>query len=121
MLELTQYYQTQENKTITAKDIFLRWEKLRIYYNLIITSVVILLTYHSLPEYIKDAQFLWICVRGFLIANICFTIGAAVNAYIHYMGGRHIGITITLFVIGTGLSVLMVFSRIDAFMYGELN
>ncbi len=83
-----------------------RWEKLRVVYNVVLAVVV--LSFWAIGPGIRlgDPAFLRHLARGCLGANICFCVGPVVNAYAHWLGLRHVAVTVALFVAGTGLSVL---------------
>ena len=122
MSELVQNNTSPLNATLfSTKQIFRQWERLRIFYNVIRACVLIMLTNHYLPKYIYNYDFFIMCIGGFLGANICFTVGAVVDAYISWLGWRNIVITIILFILGTTFSILLEVSMLFDFIYGVFD
>ena len=87
--------------------LLLRWEKLRLLYNLILAAVVLAFWAGGRGSGLGDPGFLPHLARCCLGANLCFCAGPVVNAYAHWLGLRHVAVTVVLFVIGTSLSVLV--------------
>lgn len=90
----------------TDPGLFLRWEKLRVFYNLILTAVVLLVWAAWFRAMIPIEELLFASVLGALGANVCYCAGPVANAYAYWLGWRHPAVTVVLFVAGTGLSVL---------------
>ncbi|MEJ7640335.1 MAG: hypothetical protein WKF75_20805 [Singulisphaera sp.] len=95
--------------------LLLRWEKLRVVYNVILAAVVLAIWAGGRGSGLGDLAFLRHLARCCLGANLCFCIGPVVNFYAHWLGLRHGAVTVVLFVAGTGLSVLVAAGSILVF------
>ena len=92
-----------------------RWEMLRIYYNGILVSLVLLLTFVVFPRHISVADY-WVAIAlGGLIANVCFFTGPAIEGYGTYFGLWNRVMTMLLFLAGLGLSTLLALGSIAGF------
>ncbi len=83
---------------------FLRWEQLRLLYNLVL--IVLVVAYLSLvnPSRLSDTNFVfWLCKTG-LVLNIAFFSGALVESLFNSLGLKSIWLTSTLFMSGLFLS-----------------
>ena len=87
--------------TKSTRSIFLKWEKLRLPYNLILVAFVFLLA----PVLIRPTLTGMITLIGGCVgANILFLAGPAVEAYTCWIGFRQRFITPILFVAGVLVS-----------------
>jgi hypothetical protein len=84
-----------------------RWEKLRILYNLILVFVVSLLSIALIGKYSVDLQLMEMLVVGCFVANLCYLVGPAVDGYLTWLGVRHLAVTALLFVSGTLLAIVL--------------
>lgn len=95
--------------------LLLRWEKLRVVYNVVLAAVVLAFWAGGRGSGLGDPAFLRHLARCCLGANLCFCAGPVVNAYAHWLGLRHVAVTVALFVLGTTLSVLVAAGSILVF------
>lgn len=89
-------------------ELFLFWEKLRVVYNLILTTVVLLVWVVFLRTSVLFDTLLVESIMGALGANVCFCAGPVANAYAYWLGWRNPVVTFILFVTGTVFSMLLV-------------
>jgi len=89
------------------RSVFLRWERLRVLYNLALVAVVLFPTGGSfeLPE-IRQLPELAI---GAVLANLCYLAGPIVEAYLTWLGLRTRWVTAALFSGGVLVSVPLVY------------
>ena len=92
-----------------------RWERLRIYYNAILISFVLLVTFIFFPGHTSDVSF-WarVAVAG-LLANLCFLTGPAIEGYGTHFGFWNGVMTMALFLAGLGLSTFLTIACLAAF------
>lgn len=84
-----------------------RWERLRIYYNGILVSLVLLLVLSFVPHHFVDPSFwLWV-VFGALFSNLCFFLGPSLEGYGTYARLWNNVLTGLLFLVGLGLTMLL--------------
>ncbi len=90
----------------TAREVFLAWEKLRLYFNLILLVETLLLgllamglLWPHLPE----------CLFGALVANACFCLGPVLEGYAEWIGIER-GVTRwVIFIVGTLVAMALTF------------
>jgi len=82
--------------------LFVCWEKLRIYYNLIGALPALLIVAVR-----RDAEAAVTVILGGLGANLCFCLGPLVNGYLLWIGVRDRAVTYILFAAGSGLMLLL--------------
>jgi hypothetical protein len=96
----------------TAREVFLAWEKLRLYYNAILAGLSLFL---GLPR-LASSGFWYTLFQGALIANLCFCLGVALEGYAALFGIPRRPMRLLLFFLGTclagGLAVLAIAGRI---------
>jgi hypothetical protein len=97
-------------KLSPAMEAFKWWERKRLWYNgiLLLTGLVSML---MLSPPIDNFLVFGVIAWG-LFANLCYSIGFMIEMInLHYLKGRYNmqGIRLTLFVLGTGLSVMATF------------
>jgi len=112
----------QEMERFTCADVravFLRWEKLRILYNLIVGAVgvaalvfCVLASTDLLARPIDiDTSVVVRLIVGALFygvaANVCYCLGPMLESYVRWLGLRVTYVTQALFITGTVLSVLL--------------
>jgi hypothetical protein len=90
-----------------ARQVFLRWERLRIPYNALLVAVVMLPAGggFSWPD---PGDFL-ILLMGAVLANLCFLAGPVAETYLAWLGMRSKLVTAVLFVGGVLVSIPCVF------------
>lgn len=98
-----------------AKAIFLRWERLRVGYNLILLLVTLGCLFARWPE-ARAPWYGWfvICLIGAVMANLCFFAAPATETYLHWLGVRSRAVTTALFLLGVLVSIPLVFATLDA-------
>ena len=91
-----------------------RWERLRIYYNTILVSFVLLVTFVAFPGKVSDVSY-WASVTvGGVIANLLFLTGPAIEGYGTHFRIWHRFMTILLFLAGLGFSTFLAIGAIAA-------
>lgn len=100
-----------------VRAVFLRWEKLRLLYNLIVGLVgaagaaACVLDLAGLFNDPHDAMPLQVLVIGVvcygIAANVCYFLGPILESYLRWVGLRAPRLTQTLFITGTVFSVLL--------------
>ncbi len=93
-----------------------RWEKLRIVYNIVLTLVVLLTSLPFFRECWTDPEFVLYVLSGCLGANACFLAGPMVDGYLSWFGLRHPAITTALFIVGTAFAALL--TTVAVFSFG---
>jgi len=88
-----------------VKPVFIKWEKLRIPYNLILALFLILTYGPSMGWRFLHPFVLLIWLIGAVLANLCFLAGPLAEAYLAWLGLRSRFVTIGLFVGGVLISV----------------
>jgi hypothetical protein len=94
----------------SPRSIFLRWERLRVFYNALlaaVTVVILLLLRDELvfPDPLTVAATLF---AGAVLANVCFTAAPIVEAYARWLGLRTRALTPGLFAAGVLVSIPLV-------------
>ena len=84
------------------------WEKLRLLYNIILGTFVLLLLGIAF-QYVRSSilDIIPRVVLGGIFANLCFCVGPILNGYLAWIGWGHPFIRPTLFVSGTVLTMLL--------------
>jgi hypothetical protein len=95
-------------------ELFLFWEKLRVLYNLSLTTLVLLVWAGLLRSSVSFDTLLVESIVGAVGANVCFCAGPVANAYAYWLGWRHPVVTFILFVTGTVFSMLLVLGLLVA-------
>jgi hypothetical protein len=87
---------------------FLRWEKLRLFYNaiLLIETFLILMSFSPKARLLSS---IFPCLGLAFLANVCFCLGPVLDGYARWIGLRHGIVTGLIFVLGTLLAILLTF------------
>jgi hypothetical protein len=99
------------------RPILITWEKLRIVYNLVLAGVVGLFVILE-PEVLSVPYLPFRLVAAAIGANVCFTAGPVVDAYVSYLAKRRIPLTWFLFIPGLVFAVLLAFATMLSYMWG---
>lgn len=105
---------TSNIASVDFAPIIRRWERLRLYYNAILVSFVLLVTFVRFPGHISDPAYWAKLAFGGLIANLCFLTGPAIEGYgtrFRFWNGV---MTIVLFLAGLGFSTFLAIAGIAA-------
>lgn len=89
------------------RSVFLRWERLRILYNLVLVCVVLLPTGGSFQ--LPDLCDLPVLAIGAVLANLCYLAGPIGEAYLAWLGLRTRWVTALLFFGGVLVSIPLVY------------
>jgi hypothetical protein len=94
----------------SPREIFLRWERLRVAYNVLLGLVTAGLLATLDDELLLPGmpELLATLLVGCLLANLCFTTGPLVETYLRWLGLRSRGVTTALFAVGVLVSVPLV-------------
>ncbi len=93
-----------------------RWECLRLSYNRVLASEVLVLCVLIRSELLEDRRFWgYLILRG-IAANLCFCAGPVADGYAHRLGFGSRVTTTVIFRVGTGLAVLL--AGLSVFFYG---
>jgi len=90
------------------RSILIRWERLRILYNLVLTAVVILPVGGD-PLTLPEPADLPILAVGAVLANLCYLAGPAAESYLAWLGLRSRWVTLALFAGGVLISFPLVY------------
>jgi len=100
------------------RPILQRWEKLRTFYNLTLIAVTFLVTIAFKPFSFGFVDYWILLVVGAVVANVCFFLGPATDAYLQWFRIWHIGFTWLVFIVGLGLaSALAALSIIGSWQF----
>jgi hypothetical protein len=103
----------------TMRNVFLRWERWRIAYNLALVGLVISLAVTFGGSDSNWSQFVVQCVFGAILANICYFAGPITDAYLRWLGIHYRVIAPLLFACGLvfaiGLAAVTVGSSLMPF------
>lgn len=119
-------YRVDGSSTQQIRQIFLQWEWLRIWYNVVLVAWVLLLTGYALSLW-SDSEgvfspkltavfwprFALVCLEGAAISNLCFFLGPAVEAYAGWLGKKARWLRPTLFWSGLFFTMLGAFVTIQ--------
>jgi hypothetical protein len=86
----------------------IRWERLRILYNLILTAIVILPVGGG-PVELPELADLPILAVGAVLANLCYLAGPAAESYLAWLGLWSRWVTLALFAGGVLISFPLVY------------
>ena len=92
----------------TLRSIFLRWERLRPLYNLILAAVVLFPSGGRLE--LPEVGALLELAVGAVLANLCYLAGPVAETYLAWLGLRTRWVTAGLFLGGTIVSLPLVFT-----------
>lgn len=91
-----------------ARAVFLAWERLRLAYNAALLAVVTTGVLVLLPrELIVDRATWLVLAKGAIAANLLYFAGPLVEAYVDWLGFRHVALRTSMFAAGTAGSVLI--------------
>jgi hypothetical protein len=101
---------TRESATLSeiGRPIFLRWERLRIPYNLALLGMTLLFHWNLVRGLLSSWAVWFVLVSGAILANLCFFAGPVAESYMAWLGYRSRWIGVTLFVGGVAISVPLV-------------
>jgi len=99
------------------RPILITWEKLRIVYNLVLAGIVGFFLIVE-PEILSLPYLPYRLVVAAVGANICFTAGPVLDAYVSYLSNRRIPLTCFLFIPGLLFAMLLAASVMATFAMG---
>ena len=93
----------EKSKSAYDLSLFKQWEKLRLFYNLILIgeTVLILLIHRSSLMQPKPIQLADSLLAGAIGANVCFCLGPVLNGYLEWFGLRGRFVQAGIFGLGT--------------------
>jgi hypothetical protein len=97
------------NGSYSPKCTFIRWEKLRILYNILLVVFVFALFRRDITDPVFWPDIMWVLVKGAIVANAVFFAGPVIEILTAKSGLRHKAVTISLFVAITGLVGFLAF------------
>ena len=86
-----------------VKPIFLKWERLRLLYNLILAVIVLFPEGRGIR--LPHPSEMLLLLVGAVLANGCFLAGPVAEAYVAWLGVRSRLVTAGLFVVGVLISI----------------
>ena len=89
------------------RSIVLRWERLRILYNLVLLGLVLVPTGGSFQ--LPSLRELPVLAIGAVLANLCFMAGPVAEVYLSWLGLRSHWVTVVLFAGGLLVSIPCVY------------
>ncbi len=92
----------------TAREIFLAWEKLRLFYVGVLAVVTLALGAMIPNGGMASARFWIVVVEGAIFSNVCFFAGPIVETYLAWLDQRPNWLRIAMFLAGTTVSILIV-------------
>lgn len=102
-----------------VRETFLRWEFLRLIYNVVLVVVTCVTVFSQRPDAAWQPEFLWCCVVGAVAANICFFAGPIAESYLRWLGLQTRMLGYALFGAGMLFSLLVNQVACFAFLDGE--
>jgi hypothetical protein len=93
---------------LTARAVFIKWEKLRVVYNVILLTVFWLFVAPSVDRLSVDSMYLAYYLMGGLAANLCFFAGPLLESYLAWLGIRSPWLTAAIFIGGVLISLPLV-------------
>ena len=91
----------------------LAWEKLRVYYNVILLGLVFVLS--SFSPHVGNPGFWLFVIHSGVAANLCFCVGPVAEFYLRWFGLPANGARWSLFVLGTVVAVALTYYHIQHF------
>jgi hypothetical protein len=92
---------------VSARPVFMRWERLRIVYNALLAMLVLLPMAGEVRW--PDLGDLLILLMGAVLANLCYLAGPAAETYLAWLGLRSRLVTAALFIGGVLVSIPCVY------------
>ena len=91
---------SEEHPLETTRQIFRRWERLRIAYNLILVVLVVVVTLTARRDDTDWYQLVAKCSVGAIVANMLYIAGPIFESYLNWLGFRSRATTSIIFVAG---------------------
>lgn len=90
------------------RDVFLRWELLRPFYNAALVALVLSVVLPTAPEFFARPSFWLLLVVGCAGANLCYLAGPCAEGYLRWLGVRRLlPLRLALFASGTLVALLL--------------
>lgn len=102
--ELDEVVRSDRTAPVSTRSVFVRWERWRIVYNVALVFVVGAIAISSGGSDSDWRRFAGQCLLGALAANVLYLAGPAVEAYLGWLGFRHLAVTPLLFACGVLLA-----------------
>lgn len=87
--------------------VILRWESLRVAYNVVLVVTCLLFTLLADPENFRDPEFWMYLAIGAAVTNVLFLVGPAVDGYLTWWGVWTAPLALLMFFAGTGLTIYL--------------
>jgi hypothetical protein len=84
-----------------------RWEYLRLYFNGILVSIVLVIVVFAFPSLFLSLEFWFIAIGGAVFTNLCYFAGPLVEGYASYFRLWAAPVTMVLFVAGLLLTAIV--------------
>ena len=98
----------------------LKWEKIRVVYNLVVGAFVLVGTWLLHPGLLNSTTYWITLVEGALVANVCFFAGPLAEIYFAWLGARKSWITTVIAVCGILLTLVLAFLVFASFSFGDV-
>lgn len=98
---------TTESQAVDFRPVMQRWEHLRLYYNVILVVFVILFAVFELPRLVTFPAFWIVCFVGGVVANLCFLVAPAIEAYSTCLNIWQRWMTLVLFLAGLAFTAIL--------------
>ena len=102
-----------------VREIFVKWELLRIPYNVILICLVLLFLVCFPPQLEDIGELAGLVLLGAVVANVCYLAGPLAEVYITWLGLPTRWLRLTIFLAGSGLAGVLAIVCLFAVSYGH--
>ena len=95
--------------------VILRWESLRVFFNLFLVLVCLVFTAAVVPANFSDPEFWIFLFLGAVLTNLLFLVGPALDGYLTWYGVWTAPLAILMFAAGTVLTTYLAVSWIGRY------
>lgn len=101
----------------TAREVFLAWERLRLFYNVTLLLVTLVSLAVLGTEFVNPKRLVFTVVVGGILANICFCAGSCMEGYLNWLGLPRNSTRLLIFIAGLLLSSLFTLAAVYRISY----